>query len=251
MKKKYLAPVAIALIAAISITTVSCGKPADEAVNATETEVATTAESMEETTAQETTETETTVEETIVEETTEVAETTKAAVAETTESKKTETKTEKKAEATKAAPKNETKAPIPTQAAPIPTQAVPTPTQAVPAPTQAAPAPTQAPAHEHTWIEHKAIRQEWVTNFVSVPDYAEQEVTVGYLRTCNHCGQTFRDGDGFNAHASTHEELPSYSDTPITEIQVVQVGSHDEDQGYYHDVEYVDYYYCECGAMKQ
>ncbi len=69
MKKKYLAPVAIALIATISITMASCGKSADEEVNATEAEVTTTEESTEETTVPETTATETTVEETTVAET--------------------------------------------------------------------------------------------------------------------------------------------------------------------------------------
>ena len=26
--------------------------------------------------------------------------------------------------------------------------------------------------------------------------------------------------------------------------------THEEDQGYYQTIEYVDYYYCECGATK-
>ena len=122
-----------------------------------------------------------------------------------------------------------------------------------PAPTQAAPAPTQAPAHTHQWKEHKATREEWVPNIVSVPDYEVQEITMGYI-ICN-CGAEFRmDDSNFAWHTSEHvlnNEASNYS----TEVRVigseeVQVGSHEEDQGYYQNVEYTDYYYCDCGATK-
>ena len=235
MKKKYIAPVAIALIATISITTASCGKPADEEVNATEAEVTTTVESTEETTAPETTATETTVEETTVAET-------KADVAPET---KAETKAETKVETTKAATKNETKAE--TKAAPK------AEAPKAPAPAQAAPAPTQAPAHEHQWKEHKATRQEWVSNIVSVPDYETREQTFTFI-ICN-CGAEFRaDDSSFAAHAGAHI-LAGEPDNYWTEVRVigtetVQVGSHDEDQGYHQNVEYTDYYYCDCGATK-
>jgi len=235
MKKKYIAPVAIALIATISITTASCGKPADEEVNATEAEVTTTVESTEETTAPETTATETTVEETTV------AETRADVTPETT----AETEAETKVETTKAATKNETKAE--TKAAPK------AETPKAPAPTQAAPAPTQAPAHEHQWKEHKATRQEWVSNIVSVPDYETREQTFTFV-ICN-CGAEFRaDDSSFAVHAANHI-LAGEPDNYWTEVRVigtetVQVGSHDEDQGYYQNVEYTDYYYCDCGATK-
>lgn len=235
MKKKYIAPVAIALIATISITTASCGKPADEEVNATEAEVTTTVESTEETTAPETTATETTVEETTV------AETKADVTPETT----VETEAETKVETTKAAAKNETKAE--TKAAPK------AETPKAPTPTQAAPAPTQAPAHEHQWKEHKATRQEWVSNIVSVPDYETREQTFTFV-ICN-CGAEFRaDDSSFAVHAANHI-LAGEPDNYWTEVRVigtetVQVGSHDEDQGYYQNVEYTDYYYCDCGATK-
>ena len=236
MKKKYLAPVAIALIATIGITTVSCGKPADEEVNATEAEVTTTVESTEETTAPETTETETTVEETTV------AETTKEETTPATES--ASNKTAKNTE-TKAATKNETKAE--TKAAPK------AETPKAPAPTQAAPAPTQAPAHEHQWKEHKATRQEWVSNIVSVPDYETREEKMSYA-ICN-CGAEFVWNDPSSmTHAANHilagEPDNYWIEERVIGTETVQVGSHDEDQGYYQNVEYTDYHYCDCGATK-
>ena len=236
MKKKYIAPVGIALIATISITTASCGKPADEEVNATEAEVTTTVESTEETTAPETTETETTVEETTV------AETTKEETTPATES--ASNKTAKNTE-TKAETKNETKAE--TKAAPK------AEAPKAPAPTQAAPAPTQAPAHEHQWKEHKATRQEWVSNIVSVPDYETREQTFTFI-ICN-CGAEFRaDDSSFAVHAANHilagEPDNYWTEERVIGTETVQVGSHDEDQGYYQNVEYTDYHYCDCGATK-
>ena len=241
MKKKYLAPVAIALIATISITTVSCGKPADEEVNATEAEVTTTVESTEETTAPETTETETTVEETTV------AETTKEETTPATES--ASSNTEKNTETTAAKKETKSTAKTSTQAAPK------AEAPKAPAPTQAAPAPTQAPApaHEHQWKEHKATRQEWVSNIVSVPDYETREQTFTFI-ICN-CGAEFRaDDSSFAAHTSAHvfagEDSGYWSEVRVVGTETVQVGSHDEDQGYYQNVEYTDYHYCDCGATK-
>lgn len=241
MKKKYLAPVAIALIATISITTVSCGKPADEEVNATEAEIMTTEETtVEETTTEETTAEETTeVETAAAEESTE--ETTAAPKAETT---KAETKAAPKAE-TKAAPKAETKAE--TKAAPK------AEAPKAPAPTQAAPAPTQAPAHTHQWKEHKATREEWVPNIVSVPDYETVEtVTAQYVCLC--CGYATTNIEEGEYHSTEHilnGEMGNYSIREIvTGTENIQIGSHEEDQGYYQNVEYTDYYYCDCGATK-
>lgn len=181
------------------------------------------------TTTEETTVEETTAEETTAEETTEV-ETTAAeeSTEETTAAPKAETaKAETKAE-TKAAPK-------------------------APAPTQAAPAPTQAPAHTHQWKEHKATREEWVPNIVSVPDYETREEIMTFV-ICN-CGAEFRaDDSNFAMHNAMHG-LAGENDGYSSEVRVigtetVQVGSHEEDQGYYTTVEYVDYQYCDCGATK-
>ena len=72
--------------------------------------------------------------------------------------------------------------------------------------------------------------------------------------TCN-CGAEFRlDDPNRLTHAADHI-LAGEPDNYWTEVRVigtetVQVGSHDEDQGYYQNVEYTDYYYCDCGATK-
>lgn len=236
MKSKKGITMAMALC--LAMTFLGCGKSPDEAVVATEVMT-----SEEETTAEETT-----VEETTVEETTEVEESTEEIKRET----KAETTTERaqrEAETTKAAIKRETKAE--TKAAPKAETKVGAPK--TPAPTQAAPAPTQAPAHVHQWKEHKATREEWVPNIVSVPDYEVREQTMGYI-ICN-CGAEFRmDDSSYAAHAAAHifaDESDGYS----TEVRVigseeVQVGSHEEDHGHYESVEYTDYMYCECGATK-
>ena len=227
MKKKYLAPVAIALIATISITTASCGKPADEEVNATEAEVTTTVESTEEIAETTAAETEATVTAETKAETTEAEPETKAEPKRETEA---ETKAAPKAEA----PKAETKA-APKAEAPK-----------APAPTQAAPAPTE-PVHEHVWKEHTATRDEWVPNVVTVTE--TKKVPVRSDVHCN-CGAVFIDGAGAEDHAFAHimaGEPDNYHDEVVYEERTE---THEEDQGYYQTIEYVDYYYCECGATK-
>ena len=62
------------------------------------------------------------------------------------------------------------------------------------------------------------------------------------------------DDSSFDVHAANHI-LAGEPDNYWTEVRVigtetVQVGSHDEDQGYYQNVEYTDYHYCDCGATK-
>ena len=214
-------------VAAKTVETVTdLAHKVNEAVAATE--VMTT----EETTVEETTAEETTAEETTEMETTAAEESTE----ETTATPKVETKAAPKAETkaeTKAAPKAEA--------------------PKAPEPTQAAPAPTQAPAHTHQWKEHKATREEWVPNIVSVPDYEVQEITMGYI-VCN-CGAEFRWDD---PNAAMHNAMHGINDEPdnySTVVRVigseeVQVGSHEEDHGHYESVEYTDYMYCECGATK-
>lgn len=226
MKSKKGITMAMALC--LAMTFLGCGKSPDEAVMATEVM-----------TTEETTVEETTAEETTAEESTE--ETTAAPKAETTNA---ETKAAPKAE-TKAAPKAETKAE--TKAAPK------AEAPKAPAPTQAAPAPTQAPAHTHQWKEHKATREEWVPNIVSVPDYEVQETKMIFI-VCN-CGAEFRaDDSNFAMHNAMHG-LAGENDGYSSEVRVIgteniQIGSHEEDQGYYTTVEYVDYQYCDCGATK-
>ena len=111
----------------------------------------------------------------------------------------------------------------------------------------------EAPAHEHTWHEHTATKQEWVPNVVVVDDYQTQQVVVGFYFECN-CGATFQPNDStLDEHSINHILAGEPSNTWTVdkyEEQQVKVGSHEEDHGHYETVTYVDYYYCDCGATK-
>ena len=109
------------------------------------------------------------------------------------------------------------------------------------------------PAHTHTWVNHTATRNVWVSNWVDVPDYGTQQVVVG---------KTFNFSDGYstpdlNAAKAHARELAlagkdsCYQVIPIYENQQVQTGSHKEDRGSYKTESYVDYVYCSsCGARQ-
>lgn len=109
------------------------------------------------------------------------------------------------------------------------------------------------PAHTHTWVNHTATRQVWVSNWVDVPDYGTQQVVVG---------NTYIFSDGYsttdiNAAKAHGRELAmagkdcGYQTKPIYENQTVQIGSHKEDHGSYTTETYVDYVYCSsCGARQ-
>lgn len=125
------------------------------------------------------------------------------------------------------------------------------------------------PAHQHSWTQHTA--QRWVSNMVTVPDYETQTVYGArfYVPTGTP-GQYIAKGpeywfeNGFtrddlnaiivNALRNADEnglyngvDYSSYQN--IKKTVQVQVGSHQEDHGYYED--YVDYVYCSsCGARQ-
>lgn len=125
------------------------------------------------------------------------------------------------------------------------------------------------PAHQHSWTQHTA--QRWVSNMVTVPDYETQTVYGArfYVPTGTpgqyiakgpeywfENGFTMDDLNAiiFNALRNADEnglyngvDYSSYQD--IEKTVQVQVGSHQEDHGYYED--YVDYVYCSsCGARQ-
>lgn len=109
------------------------------------------------------------------------------------------------------------------------------------------------PAHTHTWVNHTATRQVWVSNWVDVPDYSNQQVVVGNTYTFSD-GYSTTSIDSAKAHA---KELilagkdSGYQTTPVYETQTVQTGSHKEDHGSYKTETYVDYVYCSsCGARQ-
>lgn len=109
------------------------------------------------------------------------------------------------------------------------------------------------PAHTHTWVNHTATRNVWVSNWVDVPDYGTQQVVVG---------NTYIFSDGYsttdiNAAKAHGRELAmagkdcGYQTRPVYENQTVQTGSHKEDHGSYTTETYVDYVYCSsCGARQ-
>ena len=110
------------------------------------------------------------------------------------------------------------------------------------------------PAHTHTWVNHTATRNVWVSNWVDVPDYGTQQVAVGTKFIFAYDGYTTTSISDAKAHAVAliKQGLPeNYRDEVIYETQTVQTGSHKEDHGYNKTETYVDYVYCSsCGARQ-
>lgn len=110
------------------------------------------------------------------------------------------------------------------------------------------------PAHTHTWVNHTATRQVWVSNWVDVPDYGTQQVIVGTKYIFSYDGYATTDINDAKAHARAliMQGVPeNYRTETIYETQTVQTGSHKEDHGYNKTETYVDYVYCSsCGARQ-
>ena len=110
------------------------------------------------------------------------------------------------------------------------------------------------PAHTHTWVNHTATRNVWVSNWVDVPDYGTQQVAVGTKYIFAYDGYTTTDSNDAKWHsvALIKQGVPdNYRTETIYETQQVQTGSHKEDHGSYTTESYVDYVYCSsCGARQ-
>lgn len=110
------------------------------------------------------------------------------------------------------------------------------------------------PAHTHTWVNHTATRNVWVSNWVDVPDYGTQQVVVGSKYIFSYDGYATTDINDAKAHARAliMQGVPeNYRIEVIYETQTVQIGSHKEDHGSYTTESYVDYVYCSsCGARQ-
>lgn len=110
------------------------------------------------------------------------------------------------------------------------------------------------PAHTHTWVNHTATRDVWVSNWVDVPDYGTQQVVVGDKYIFSYDGYTTTDINDAKAHARAliMQGVPeNYRTEAVYETQTVQTGSHKEDHGSYTTESYVDYVYCSsCGARQ-
>mgnify|MGYP003373868209 CR=1 FL=1 len=117
-----------------------------------------------------------------------------------------------------------------------------------------------APSHTHSWKDHTATKQVWVSNIV--PVYENQQVQVGTKKVsegffwhCN-CGAVIpkgQDADHAFNHIANDEPDNGYvkehfREEPVYETKKVQVGTRDD--GHYETQTYVDYKYCDCGAKK-
>lgn len=110
------------------------------------------------------------------------------------------------------------------------------------------------PAHTHTWVNHTATRQVWVSNWVDVPDYGTQQVQTGTRFVFSEDGYTTTSLSDAKAHAVALVKqgyVGNYHTEAVYEEQTVQTGSHKEDHGSYKTETYVDYVYCSsCGARQ-
>lgn len=120
---------------------------------------------------------------------------------------------------------------------------------------------SSASQHVHSWKNHTATQQVWVSNIVPVYEtqtvqVGTQTVSDGWYWHCSGCGADVPFSEQ-ESHAVAHVEAGEMSngydiekthEEPIYETQRVQVGT--EDQGHYETQSYVDYQYCDCGATK-
>lgn len=110
------------------------------------------------------------------------------------------------------------------------------------------------PAHTHTWVNHTATRQVWVSNWVDVPDYGTQQVQTGTRFVFSEDGYVTTSYNDATAHAVAlikQGYVGNYHTEAVYENQQVQTGSHKEDHGSYTTETYVDYVYCSsCGARQ-
>ena len=116
------------------------------------------------------------------------------------------------------------------------------------------PSKPSKPAHTHTWVNHTATRQVWVSNWVDVPDYVTQKVAVCNKYIFAYDGYTTTDANDALEHGCEliMQGLPeNYRTEAVYETKTVQTGSHKEDHGSYTTESYVDYVYCSsCGARQ-
>lgn len=110
------------------------------------------------------------------------------------------------------------------------------------------------PAHTHTWVNHTATRNVWVSNWVDVPDYGTQQVQTGYRFVFPEDGYATTSSSDAEAHCMALIKqgcMGNYHTEPVYENQTVQTGSHKEDHGTNKTESYVDYVYCSsCGARQ-
>lgn len=116
------------------------------------------------------------------------------------------------------------------------------------------PSQPSKPAHTHTWVNHTATRNVWVSNWVDVPDYGTQQVQTGTRFVFSEDGYVTTSYNDATAHAVAlikQGYVGNYHTEAVYENQTVQTGSHKEDHGTWQTESYVDYVYCSsCGARQ-
>lgn len=109
------------------------------------------------------------------------------------------------------------------------------------------PSPTPTPAHSHSWIAHHATRQVQHTSYVH-HDAVTQQVCIKQSGSyCNTCGVCLNGDYGEHAHTTGHGG--SHHENAQYETRVVQP-AYDEPVTTTSNEDYIDYYYCECGARQ-
>lgn len=105
-----------------------------------------------------------------------------------------------------------------------------------------------APAHTHSWKAHKATKNVWVPNIVTVTDYENRPQHNCHIR-CSECGAIF-DSDGACMDHQMSTGHGGAQDVACTHTTKVAVGTHTEDRGHNETQTYTDYEYCDCGATR-
>ena len=164
----------------------------------------------------------------------------------------------KTAEPTQAPAPAVTEAPVeePNAEQPVETQKPVPPAQPeVPAQpeTPAQPSQPEQPAHQHTWQDHIATTQTWIPNIVVVEDYGEIPGEAYAVAVCS-CGYETEDADAIRTHYKDGVRAGTCTNfgvqTRYRESTTGVIGTHEEDQGHYETISYVDYQYCDCGETK-
>lgn len=112
-------------------------------------------------------------------------------------------------------------------------------------------------SHTHSWKNHTS--QKWVSNIVTVVDTPAQTIEGAQLYTLHSDGKWYGDGQIYwFENGFTHDDLKSilinkiknegYIGNYVNRYKTVPAVTHEEDQGHYET--YVDYQYCDCGAIK-
>ena len=95
--------------------------------------------------------------------------------------------------------------------------------------------------------------ETWIPNIVIVEDYGPIPGEVYYLAVCS-CGYETEDADEIRTHYKEGFDAGTCISfgiqTRYRESTYGVIGTHEEDQGHYETISYVDYQYCDCGETK-